>query len=328
VTTACGNLLGTLPSEYRTRLQAAFTTGSVAAIGSSPACANVGGDHTNAVGYATIDVAEYCGTGLPTEALYFDTEARFDNVFIGDYIQIDQNNNFAQGNPMVHIRAVPEGGEPGDVIPTNFARTFYGRYQAGDTDDRRQPLPSTFAARWINGGGTGFETGFKIWREGITGEGIASVPDSCTEWDDNVTAVTEFVVFDELENAVALVPPDIIISPPLVGDTIVLPETSLTFVDDDSIYPQQPEDVAGWMYMNLNNDDANDYPSQNWVVVSMRSDGRFSVDFDAAALGNGCSPATDVSEISETGGEIIGPGVSEDGVYDVADPNYNPASAN
>lgn len=325
VTTACGNLLGTLPSEYRTRLQAAFTTGSVAAIGSSPACSNVGGDHTNAVGYATIDVAEYCGTGLPTEALYFDTEARFDNVFIGDYIQIDQNNNFAQGNPMVHIRAVPEGGEPGDAIATNFDRTFYGRYQAGDTDDRRQPLPSTFAARWINGGGTGFETGFKIWREGITGEGLASVPDSCTEWDDNVTAVTEFVVFDEMENAVALVPPDIIISPPLVGDTIVLPETSLTFVDDDSIYPQQPEDVAGWMYMNLNNDDANDYPSQNWVVVSMRSDGRFSVDFDAAALGNGCSPATDVSEISEVGGEIIGPGVSEDGVYDVADPNYNPA---
>jgi len=73
-------------------------------------------------------------------------------------------------------------------------------------------------------------------------------------------------------------------------------------------------DVSGWMYMNLNNGGAQGYsangrtgslttpfappasetmirPSQNWVIVSMSAMGRYSVDFDAAMLGNGCSPA-------------------------------------
>jgi hypothetical protein len=31
--------------------------------------------------------------------------------------------------------------------------------------------------------------------------------------------------------------------------------------------------------------------SQNWVIVNFQAEGRFSVDFDAAWLGNGCSPA-------------------------------------
>ena len=53
------------------------------------------------------------------------------------------------------------------------------------------------------------------------------------------------------------------------------------------------------MYMNLNNNASsgttNPYStnraSQNWVIVSMYAEGRYSVDFDAAWLGNGCSPA-------------------------------------
>jgi hypothetical protein len=320
---ACGNLLGKLPDAYIARLQSAFTLGTVAALGASPKCSTVGGVHDNAVGYATIDVADFCGTGLPTEADYFAEEIRFDNVLIGDYQQVNSNENFAQGNPMVHIRAIPEGGEPGDGAIVNFNRTFYSRYQGGDTDDRRQPLPATFAARWINGGPVDFNTNFKIWREGITGEGATAVPASCATWPDNVTAITEFVVFDEEENPVGIVPPEIIVSPPLETDTIVLPETSLTSVADDSIYPQI-DAVGGWMYLNLDNDASDGVASQNWVVVSMRSDGRFSVDFDAAALGNGCSPETEVSEISDGDSDVvIGPGVAE--TTGDQDPNYNPA---
>src|SRR5688572_27781679 len=48
-------------------------------------------------------------------------------------------------------------------------------------------------------------------------------------------------------------------------------------------------DTGGWMYLDLNHGSFSDRPSQNWVVVSMHAGGRFSVDFDAAALGNGCS---------------------------------------
>jgi hypothetical protein len=40
--------------------------------------------------------------------------------------------------------------------------------------------------------------------------------------------------------------------------------------------------------------------SQNWVIVSMFAEGRYSVDFDAAWLGNGCSAPV-------AGGTTIGP---------------------
>ena len=30
-------------------------------------------------------------------------------------------------------------------------------------------------------------------------------------------------------------------------------------------------------------------PSQNWIVVHMRADGRYAVDYDATTLTNGCT---------------------------------------
>ena len=80
--------------------------------------------------------------------------------------------------------------------------------------------------------------------------------------------------------------------------------------------------TAGWMYLNLDNA-TNDTPlaSQNWVVVSMRAEGRYSVDFDAAWLANGCTPEEPISEVT-TGSEVIGPGVAE--TPGDQSPNFNP----
>jgi len=116
----------------------------------------------------TIDVAATCGTTLPFDPAYFSTEILFDNVLIGDYQQINPNpatGNYAGGNPLVHIRAVPEGGLAGQpAVLTNLPYTFYDRYTpaAARTFDRRQPLPSVFAARYIQGGTGAFNTNFKI----------------------------------------------------------------------------------------------------------------------------------------------------------------------
>jgi hypothetical protein len=297
----CGVLLGKLPDFYIERMQSAFTEGTVAAVPGDArfaGCNNVGNEHDNAVGYATIDVVNFCGTGLPTDGdEYFLEEIRFDNVLIGDYQQVDAANAFAQGNPMVHIRAIPEGtGNPGEGLDTNFDRTFYSRYQTGyDTLDRRQPLPALFAARWINGGTGAFNTNFKIWREGVF-NGL-----TCASLDDNgALLVTETVAFDE---------------------DIILPETSLTAAGDDDVFPQETfdESTAGWIYMNLDNGfnettagvDA-DFASQNWVVVSMRAQGLYSVDFDAAWLGNGCTPVTDVTDFTDEGSSTMpGPAADE-----------------
>lgn len=252
-----------------------------------PGCNSVGSEQPDgkARGYVTIDVANECSTSLPTDAGYFTSEILFDNVLVGDYQQIDPANNFAQGGPMVHIRAIPEGGNPGD-FDTNFDRTFYSRYQGQvGTDDRRQPLPSTFAARWISGGTGSFNTSFKIWREGTTDEGAG-----CADYEDNgFIAVTELVRFDEDENPETYAPDDIISPAPTTE--ISLPETSRVDADADIFPVADDGDVAGWMYMNLDNGFGGDggNASQNWVIVSMEAEGRFSVDFDAAWLGNGCS---------------------------------------
>ncbi|MEO8382890.1 MAG: hypothetical protein ABI779_24750 [Acidobacteriota bacterium] len=320
---ACDRLPGALDPIYVTRMQSAFTLGRVPAFGAAPGCNFVGGAHDNAVGYATIDVADLCSTSLPTDDGYFTTEIRFDNVLIGDYQQVNSAQNFAQGNPMVHIRAIPEGGEPGTPgVIVNFDRTFYSRYQlGGDTADRRQPLPSVFAARWIQGGAGSFQTSYKIWREGQTD----AVDQSCTDFPDNVTTVAEVVRFDEAENAVGDVPVSRVSPPVTVENT--LPETSLTSVTDNSVYPQLTNGaVGGWMYLNLDNDGFDDLASQNWVVVSMRAQGRYSVDFDAAWLANGCTPEEPISEVT-TGVEIIGPAVATDPTVEgPGNPNWNPSN--
>jgi hypothetical protein len=292
----CENLAVRIQPGLLLDLQNALTKGTYGA------CTRVGNVHTNAIGYVTVDVSRACSTFLPYDATYYTSDfgIAFDNTLIGDFQQVNSTQNFAQGNPMVHIRAVPEGGISGE-FDTNFDRTFYSRYQDGATDDRRQPLPSTFAARWIEGGSTGFETFYKIWREGVTGD--VADGDSCTSSSSGYVvngslAVTELVRFDEAENPTTFTP-DEIISPAPEGE-VALPETSRTDVSGD-IYPPNDGAVAGWMYLNLDNGTPEDAPdpdvaSQNWVIVSMRADGRYSVDFDAAWLGNGCSPVAPVTD--------------------------------
>jgi hypothetical protein len=295
--TNCDRLAVTIRSPLIDDLRSALTTGRTTGCGT----ARIGNTHTQAIGYVTVDLASSCNTSLPTDAGYFTTQVLYDNVLIGDYQQVNSSQNFAQGNPMVHIRAVPEGGAPGAGV-TNFDRTFYSRYQAGGTADRRQPLPSTFAARWISGGATAFNTSFKIWREGTTGATAGCVVSA-----NGAIAITEFVRFDEAENPTTFTPDEIISPVPPGG--VSLPETSRPNVTD-SIFPPNPDGaVAGWMYLNLDNGQVQtpvNVASQNWVIVSMTADGRYSVDYDAAWLGNGCSPAAPVTD--EDGGDpAIGP---------------------
>lgn len=317
---SCVGLPGQIPPGLVSDLQSALTTGVISSCLSSQ---RVGATHANAIGYATIDVVANCTTNLPTSAAYYTSEILFDNTLIGDYQQINPNpatGNYAGGNPLVHIRAVPEGG-PAGTIPagvTNLPYTFYSRYSnaavAGFQNiDRRQPLPSTFAARYIQGGTGAFNTNYKIWREGNTTGANTSCAGAILN---SAIAISEIVRFDERENPTTF-SPNVIISPS-VPASITLPETSSTSTSS-SIFPglSGSGDVGGWMYLNLNSGTAptpasrpfpttTARPSQNWVIVSMFAEGRYSVDYDAAWLGNGCSPAQGTS--TANGGSVfIGP---------------------
>jgi hypothetical protein len=311
--TSCSLLPGPVPTNIIGDVRTALTNGLYA---STCGTTRVGGTHTNAIGYVTIDVAATCGTTLPFDPAYFSTEILFDNVLIGDYQQINPNpatGNYAGGNPLVHIRAVPEGGPAGTFVATNLPFTFYDRYTAGAPGptpanrkfDRRQPLPSAWAARYIQGGTGAFNTNFKIWREGYS-NGACSAAGLASN--SNIT-IAEVVRFDEHENATVL--SNGIISPapgqPGTSETQALSTSSAFFPG-----PSTSGDVGGWMYLNLNNGGSATYsavraggPSQNWVIVSMFAEGRYSVDFDAAWLGNGCTPVFPLTGLQNG---FIGPG--------------------
>ena len=316
VPTACTSLAGAIQPALLQDLQLVFTTGKFT--GKAIACtAAVGSPHAFAIGYATIDVVATCSTKNPSSSDYFAGTALYDNVLVGDYQQVvpRDNKSYAQGGPMVHIRAVPEGGAAGAVVDTSLPYTFYDRYTAAlpqRTADRRQPLPSTFAARYILGGTGAFNTTFKIWREGVA-IGTCSVTNANGAIKNSNLSMADVVRFDEHENATVI--------PPSVGISAAAPPppgTNAAFsVSAYSIYfpPLSTSgDVGGWLYLNLNNGGSAAYSvalnsgiardfrtntstflgprqSQNWVITSMFAEPTYATEATVPALGNGCTPS-------------------------------------
>lgn len=353
---ACGNLPGVIPGSILTNLQNALIRGTFSGCaGSVGTGASSHPTTTTAIGYVTVDVVAYCSPNMPDSPAYAYTDLLFDNVLTGDYEILNKatGSNYAGGNPLVHIRAIPEGGPASTPLPTaqtNFPYTFYSRYSNGQAPstipisftaanlnyDRRQPLPATFAARYIQGGATSFDTSFRIWREGrttgTTGCGTSSTATNNNAVANSAIAITEIVRFDEHENP-NVFSPGVVISPSTPAN-ITLPETSNTKTSS-ATYPSLSSpagDNGGWMYLNLNSNQAfagsggpsatnavnlglhpgfGPRPSQNWVIVAMSGSGStaglFGVDFDATMLGNGCSPANTASSVANGGSYVIGP---------------------
>lgn len=328
----CTSLPGFIPANLRAAIQAALTDGTPASILGCTTTARIGSPatthptSTTAVGYVTIDVTSACSTTLPNSATYFTTEILFDNVFTGDYQVINKatGQNYTGANPLVHIRAVPEGGRAGNPLTgaqTNFPRTFYARFTnqaAAANTDRRQPLPTVWAARWIQGGTAGQNTNYKIWREGVTGLVTCSTASL-----NSALTIFEVVRFDARENPTTYTP-GIIISPS-VPASVTTDEADKLATSSQSFPPLSTAstDDNGWMYLNL--DFASGNPSglsdttlhptydavpQSWVTIEMTgtgsSAGLFGGEFDATWLGNGCSGAVGLSTING-GATRIGP---------------------
>jgi hypothetical protein len=326
----CIAIPGVVPETIMAEVRRVLTTGGTSS------CKTAGSVHTNAIGYATIDVVASCTSRSPADPLYYTNDLLFDNVLIGDYQQVgvDKFVIDAAGNPMVHIRAVPEGGGAGSNVDTRLPYTFYDRYTPAGTRtiDRRQPLPSTFAARYLQGGPGAFATNLTVWREGF---GIGSCADAFASAN---MIVSEIIKFDEHENPNTSVPCAATCSAPL---PFILNAASSTTSSDSRIYPPlSTADPGGWIYVNLNNGGSTTYsvtkeiggqrlpinartnlspigstttsgprPSQNWVTVTLSgavaNGNRLTGEFDAASLGNGCSPAVGYGAFGSGG--VIGP---------------------
>ncbi|MBV9493726.1 MAG: hypothetical protein JOZ54_05740 [Acidobacteria bacterium] len=279
----CSPAGGLMSPLLLTRLQKIFTTGER----DEPNCP-VGLTHKNAIGYVTVDVVNSCATTSPLDPAYWTETILFDNVLTGEYERINPEStlgNYAGGNPLVHIRAIPEGGAAGSEPGTALPYTFYDRYTPAGARkfDRRQPLPSTFSARFIQGGRTGFQTMYAVWREALTG----SAKSECEYMQNAKLGISkgQVVRFDEHENAVAL------------ANDGYSPATSSIPTTSSMLPPMASGDNGGWLWISFDNGaskkEVNPYStrraSQNWVIVQMYAEGRYGVDFDASWIANGCT---------------------------------------
>ena len=358
VRSTCNGLPGAYYADLALAVKNALTIGTGYNTGGVSCSTQIGSNTgTRAKGYVTVDVVSYCSTQLPADlgGSYFAGPAAsilFDNVLLGDYQQIGPtpagsgfSSTFdAGGGPMVHVRAMPEGGlsgaSGGQPVATNLPFTFYDRYTPAGarTADRRQPLPSSWTARYIQGGTAGFATDLKIWREGLSN----SLTNCSSVQVNSAVRVTDVIRFDEHENAYGLGSALCTLG---CNSIPTLPATSRVASTSSLVFPSLGgTDLGGWVYLNLSSGaqdskgacraalsaqragfgtcsnnaavgtSGSRTTSQSWVVTSMFGAvgaNRLSVDFDAAALGNGCTPerqaGSPIAPASHPAGALLGP---------------------
>jgi hypothetical protein len=306
-----------------TNLRAAHTGLNAPAYGGCLGAAY--GDNV-ARGYITVDSVTQCNLLFPSSATYFSGGiADTRNILWGDYFYVNDAQNFAQGETLVHVEScntppfnpanpaifigfVGNGGRDplgGPWCPfTTGEYTFYGRYAAVAGQDQREPLSTTFATRFINGGVFDGGTDLIVWRDAKTIPTGVNGPYECGAVNRPAwfpLNQTDVVAFDEMENPQDLCFTGDVVSPPLGGAQTCFPlEAQRVSLQGGNVIGSDPvpDAVFGWIYLNLNTNVSGVlYPlsdpniAQAWVTTVMDADGRFSVGFDAIQLDSACEPS-------------------------------------
>ena len=267
-------------------------------------------------GYITIDNANACSLIFPNDPGYFSDGVNAGvasnvNQLWGDWFIVDPFNDFAQGDNLVSIEADDQffGGDTG--------YSFYRRYTdaINPSEDNREPLGTTWATRYLNGGGFDV-TSLTVWRDAtivdIDASGhVCGAPgdgDTGPAW--HPMNETQVVAFDECENWEEICgpffgPPGPPISPPddpEFGDPVCFPlETQKVEVGVDPLGPFTSS--FGWLYLNLNPgiDDGSGAPdydpgsngtlAQSYVIANHSALGLYSVGLPAIQLTSACTDA-------------------------------------
>jgi hypothetical protein len=238
-------------------------------------------------GYVTVDTVNNCTLRFPGDSGYFVNDVTFQNVLWGDFFLVQELQNLADGNPLVHIEASltnPETSTPGQY-------TFYGRYVGWNATDHREPLSTSFAARYVTKGTFDGGTSLLVWRDSKVNQGafVCSTP---PVW--YPLGQEGLVIFDEQEQPMTTTAFPVSPQPQEQGLIPFPAETQRVQVGGLDL--PVPFDF-GWLYLDLNTTVAPAGPvppedpaaAQAWVVVTMSAQGRFSVGFDAIQLDSACS---------------------------------------
>jgi hypothetical protein len=280
-----------VPAIYQPYLRSALTGGPSSFHSGMCVGRNVG-TPSLARGYITVDTVTNCTLRLPSDPGYFGPGFSGDvsnqNVLWGDYFYINPSQDLAYGDALVHIQA--SATDPQTSTAGQY--TFYGRFTNWQATDYREPLSTSFAARFV--APKDFKTTAKARRR-------AALPPS-TElvvWRDPKVVVQPFVcggappwyplnqeqvrAFDEQEQS--QVPT--FSTPPFPGAT-----QRVTLAT--SAFPLTA--YSGWLFLNLNttvagspNPSEDPAAAQAWVTILQRvqqgpNGGRYDVGFRAIRL--------------------------------------------
>jgi hypothetical protein len=301
---SCTGILPPAPLDSVTiaYLQAALTGKAVPALfcnGNACCYGQALGDNI-ARGYITVDTVAACsfceqntGTGPCTNGgTYFGPNGIVtnQNVVWGDWFIVNTTQSFAQGGDLVHIEASAT-----NPATSNAGRyTFYGRYVGWTAADNREPLATTFATRYLNGGPFSAGTSLLCWRDSKNVVNPFACPATLgvrPPW--YPLGQEGVVVFDEQEHP--LTAPGCSHSPCFQTFNIPCPaETQRVQVGGAAL----PVNAAfGWIFLDLNTTVASAGPNppvdpaaaQAWVIATYTANGRFSVGVDAIQLDSACA---------------------------------------
>src|SRR4051794_37665561 len=193
-------------------------------------------------GYITVDTVNNCTLRLPSDPAYFSSDITFQNVLFGDYFYVNSAQNFADGDTLVHVEASLT-----DPATTTAGRyTFYGRYVGWLATDHREPLATTFAARYANGGTFSGGTSYVVWRDSKTNQ----TPFDCDTTPDWFPLSQEGIdIPDDPEQVHTPHPFPSPPQPPNPGITPFPAEAQRTVVNGADL--PVPFNF-GWMYLDLN----------------------------------------------------------------------------
>ncbi len=273
---------GVLPNPPLTAQQLADLQNALSgkpAAGLGGKCAGV--DHGDRVarGYITVDTVNNCTVRFPSDAGYFGAggtgDATNQNVLWGDSFYINSSTHHAVAQSLVSIIASAT-----DTATSTAGRyTFYGRYDAFTAVDNRQPLSTSFAARYVNpnspDGKRYFSAGTAmiVWRDSKVAQAPFTCPatlGSTPSW--YGLGQEGIVIFDEQEHpqvpAVCKIPP----CPPSAALAPFAAETQKIKVGASAL-PTSFD--AGWMYLDLNstvaaagsNPPVDPAAAQAWVIT-------------------------------------------------------------
>jgi hypothetical protein len=287
-----------LPPAFLSHLQNALI-GRPSPLFANLCAAQAFGDNI-ARGYITADTVNKCTSHSPGEIGYFAPnrggDATDQNVLWGAWYIVNTTQNFAQGSNMVAI----EADETDPAVATPGRYSFYGRYDGWTGVDGREPLATTFATEFKNGGVFNGGTSFVVWRD----PKVDQAPFPCPLAPNRVPwyplAQEGFVIFDEQEHPV--------VPAPCVLGSEALPEQCppipIPIPFPAATQRTQVGSAAlpvpfhfGWIYFNLNlavnaagsNPPADPRAAQAWVISTQSSNGHFAVALDAFRLDDACA---------------------------------------